>query len=45
MERWVAENPQGKHGSHEYRGDEFGLDESLIRDRFAEYLERHDLGA
>ncbi len=40
LERWAAAHPPGAHGSHEFALDEFGLDESTVRDRFSVYLER-----
>ena len=36
--------PQGKHGRHEYRLAEYGLDEERVRARFADYTARFDLG-
>ena len=43
MRRWLAENPQTKHGVHSYRAEDFGLDRELILDHFADYIERYDL--
>jgi hypothetical protein len=37
MRRWLTENPQGKHGIHRYRLHEFGLEPSLLSNRFARY--------
>jgi hypothetical protein len=34
------ENPQGKHGAHQYTPEQFGLDPGRIRRRFAAYTER-----
>ncbi len=34
------ENPQGKHGAHEYAPEQFGFDPERIRRRFAAYTER-----
>jgi hypothetical protein len=44
MERWVAENPQGKHGEHRYTPEQFGLTADDIREQFAGYIERCALG-
>ena len=37
MRRHCAENPRGKHGTHRYTAEEFGLDPGRIRERFADY--------
>ncbi len=34
------DNPQGKHGAHQYTPEQFGLDADRIRHRFAAYTER-----
>ena len=39
MRRWAADNPQGKHGEHHYRAEDFGLTDDAIAERFAAYLE------
>ena len=40
MRRLLSENPQGKHGKHEYSLDEFGLTAADIRHRFHDYCRR-----
>ena len=35
--RWLAENPQHKHGVHRYRLSDFGLAESDVERHFAGY--------
>lgn len=35
MRDWIAANPEGKHGRHEYTLEQFGLTEAMVRDRFA----------
>ncbi len=45
MSVWARENPRGAHGSHEYALDEFGIEASGVRDRFAFYTERFAIGA
>ena len=36
--RWLAANPQHKHGVHRYRLADFGLDAATVTPPFAEYL-------
>ncbi len=38
-----AQNPQGKHGRHEYDLERFGLAPEQVRERFADYVRRFDL--
>lgn len=45
LEQWHADHPQGRHGQHSYEKDDFGLRESEILDRFAEYMEFHGMKA
>jgi Sulfotransferase family len=40
MRAWHAENPQGKHGGHQYRAEEFGLRPEEIAERFSAYCAR-----
>jgi len=40
MREHMRANPKGKHGKHEYSLDEYGLDPSQVRRRFAAYAER-----
>jgi hypothetical protein len=37
MRRFLARNPQGKHGTHRYTAAEFGLSNTELRQRFAAY--------
>jgi Sulfotransferase family len=37
--RWLAANPQHKHGVHRYRLDDFGLDAATVERAFAGYRE------
>jgi hypothetical protein len=39
MRRFLADNPQGKHGKHSYTLEEFGLDRATERERFRFYQE------
>ncbi len=43
LRRHAAEHPQGKHGSHEYSLEEYGLDAERVRARFADYIARYEL--
>jgi len=43
MRAWIADNPQGKHGAHKYSSGEFGITDEQVRERFAAYIERHNL--
>src|SRR5262249_30155705 len=40
MRRWLTENPQGKQGAHRYRLRQFGLQPSVLSNRFASYRAR-----
>jgi hypothetical protein len=40
---YVAANPKGKHGTHEYDLADFALDRNEIRERFAGYITRYDV--
>lgn len=37
---YLARNPQGKHGQHHYRADDFGLSNAGLHDTFRAYRER-----
>ena len=43
MQQWLVENRREKHGRHRYQLEQFGLDPREIRERFAEYYQRHDI--
>jgi hypothetical protein len=40
VQRWLDDNPQGKHGVHRYTPEEYGLDADRLRSRFAFYTRR-----
>lgn len=42
--QYLAENPKGKHGVHNYSADTFGLSNSGIRERFSAYIEAVNVG-
>lgn len=39
MEGYLADNPKGKHGKHEYDLAEYGLDRAGVHKRFAGYID------
>ena len=43
LRAWHERHPQGKHGQHRYEHKDFGVSEAEILDRFAAYMERHDM--
>lgn len=45
MERFLAENPQGKWGRHKYSLADFGLQREAIDEQFRFYTERYDMDA
>jgi hypothetical protein len=45
MRAFVDDNPQGKHGVHEYTPEEFGLVPAEVRADFAEYVDHFDLAS
>lgn len=44
MRDWIRNNPEGKHGSHSYTLEQFGLSAAQIRERFADYIRQYGLG-
>jgi hypothetical protein len=43
MRAWLAAEPQGKFGKHEYRLAEFGLDQQRLNKQFERYLSRYEI--
>ena len=41
MRAWLADNPQGKFGRHEYRLAQFDLSEETVRPHLERYLDRY----
>jgi hypothetical protein len=41
MRKRIARNPEGSHGEHRYTLHTFGLTESVVRERFSGYIQRH----
>ena len=40
MAAWHSNNEQHRFGKHEYSLDEFGLSETMINERFGDYIKR-----
>ena len=40
MAAWRADNPKNKHGVHAYDGDQFGITEQALAQRFSPYRDR-----
>jgi hypothetical protein len=45
MSAWLADNPQGKFGKHEYALAQFGLTADQVRSKFERYLSRYEVEA
>ncbi len=43
MNKYMDDNPKGKHGKHAYSLEEYGLNRSAIHDRFQDYIERYGI--
>ena len=43
MQAMLAANPQGKHGKHEYRLEDYGLTRAGIHAHFSDYIERYTI--
>ena len=43
MRDWQAHAPRGKHGTHDYRFEDWGLSEESIREGFADYVKAFDV--
>lgn len=43
MATWLADNPQGKFGKHEYKLAQYGLSLEKLNDVFADYLAAYDV--
>jgi hypothetical protein len=41
IRNWLRDNPAGKHGARSYSLAEFGLNEKVVRDIYAEYIETY----
>ena len=43
MGQWLAEHPQGKHGKHEYRLEDYAITRAEVEALFNDYVERYGL--
>ena len=43
MQQWLDDNPQGKHGKHEYDIADYGIEQQEIDQLFGPYTERYQL--
>lgn len=43
MQQWFDDNPQGKHGKHQYDIADYGIEQSEIDDLFGDYIKRYNL--
>jgi hypothetical protein len=43
MNNFIQSNPKGKHGSHTYSLEDYGLTRDQIRERFSDYCERFSI--
>lgn len=43
MRQWLADNPQGKFGKHEYKLTAYDLDAEALKPRFQDYITRFDV--
>jgi len=43
MKQWLAQNPQHKHGKHEYTLEDYGLEPAVVEQAFKEYCAKFDL--
>lgn len=45
MRRWLDQNPAGKHGSHRYGLEEYGLTVDDLHEGFADYVEHYGVAS
>ena len=43
MQAFIADNPKGKHGLHQYTPEEYGIDPEVVRRDFRPYIEQYNL--
>ena len=43
MKEFVNANPRGKHGSHDYDLEQYGITEDRVKDRLKDYIARFEL--
>ncbi len=43
MNRWLTNNPKGRHGKHEYRLEDYGVTRADVEALFADYVARYNV--
>jgi hypothetical protein len=43
LQAYISKNPKGRHGSHRYQAEDFGLTDAEIAERFRNYIDHFDL--
>lgn len=43
LQTYISKNPKGRHGSHRYQAEDFGLTDAEIAERFRDYIDHFDL--
>ena len=43
MRSFIADNPKGKHGEHQYQPEDFGVKPTRVREEFGAYIKRFGL--
>jgi hypothetical protein len=43
MQQWIDASPTTRHGEHRYRLEDYGITAEQVRQRFADYIERHSI--
>jgi len=43
MQTWLDDHPKGKHGEHEYRLEDYGINRAEVEALFADYVARYQL--
>lgn len=43
MQAWLDANPKGKHGKHEYKLEDYGINQQDVDDLFGDYIQRYQL--
>ena len=43
MQAWLDENPQGRHGRHEYRLEDYAISRAEVEALFGDYVDRYGL--
>jgi hypothetical protein len=43
MASWLDVNPKGKHGKHNYKLEDYGIERAEVEELFGDYVDRYDL--